>query len=168
MLSWRIAFPGNQLRSFRKSFPHLDLSAQEAGMMDRSDRTVHWSNSVRGSIPWCFAVLWGPANKMGRMTRMLPEAYLSVYSVAVATWRFAIHRKCIARQNLKSWLSLQWNGCHQHLATSITSTCFFSRLEEQNASKINMHSKPFGKICMCSAFQMSEKLQEFPLHLNQY
>lgn len=53
MLSWRIAFPGNQLCSFRMSFPHLDMSAQEAGMINCCDWTVHSSVSVRGSIPWC-------------------------------------------------------------------------------------------------------------------
>lgn len=66
------------------------MSAQEAGMINRRDRTVRYNNSVRGAIPsYSLATEFGAfrckANKMGTMTRMLPEAYLSVYRVAVAT-----------------------------------------------------------------------------------
>lgn len=33
------------------SFPYLDMSAQEAGMINRCKWTVSWNNSVRGASP---------------------------------------------------------------------------------------------------------------------
>lgn len=49
MLSWRIAFPGNQLCSFRKLFPHLDMSAGEVGMINGCHWTVPSKKWTRGS-----------------------------------------------------------------------------------------------------------------------
>lgn len=51
VLSCRIAFPGNQLCSFRMSLPHLCMSAQEAGMINGCDWPVLWNNWARGTTP---------------------------------------------------------------------------------------------------------------------
>lgn len=66
------------------------MSAQEAGMINRCKWTVSWNNSKENQTlvpPYSgdFRVLRSKANKMEMMTSVLPEAYVSVYRVAVAT-----------------------------------------------------------------------------------
>lgn len=51
VLSCRIAFPGNQLCSFRMSLLHLGMSAQEAGMINGCDWPVLWNNWAQGTTP---------------------------------------------------------------------------------------------------------------------
>jgi len=105
VLSWRIAFPGNQLCSFRMSFPHLDMSAEEAGMINHCGLDTaqeELRGGKRSAEHQChreFEVLWCKANKMGKMTVMLPDGCVAARRVSVATWRFAIHGKPGARQN---------------------------------------------------------------------
>lgn len=172
MLSWRIAFPGNQLCSFRMSFPHLDMSAQEAGMINRRDRTVRYNNSVRGAIPSCslateFGAFRCKANKMGTMTRMLPEAYLSVYRVAVATWRF-----CNSYEEWSETKTLS-HGCHYSgMGATNTWQPLLLQLVSFHAWRNKMHKR---LICIvnllvkyvCVLHFRWVKISRGPLHLNQ-